>query len=252
MKKIFVPIFWLLLANVYLAQQPILKLDSVKSLSGDSIVVNLYAENLTDIGALTIKITIDTTALSWGRAMNWDNQLDGALAGFVNNQIILAWDGLNGMNLANGKLVELKLLYKGNTSLFVFDTTKTELANLEGSIVKVNFINGSVSPLTDLYENISNDIPRDYLLAQNFPNPFNPTTTIRYSLPFDSKVVIKINNVLGQDVKLLKDEIVSAGNYEVQFNSASLPSGIYFYRLSAESVDGKQKYSSIKKMILLK
>jgi len=91
-----------------------------------------------------------------------------------------------------------------------------------------------------------------YSLLQNFPNPFNPTTTVRYSLPFDSKVLIRIYNILGQDVKLLKDEIVSAGNYEVQFNSSNLPSGIYFYRLSAESIDGKQKYSSTKKMILLK
>lgn len=95
-------------------------------------------------------------------------------------------------------------------------------------------------------------IPDKFELYQNYPNPFNPTTTISYSLPFDSKVIIKIYNILGQDVKLLKDEIISAGNYEVQFNSASLSSGIYFYRFSAESVDGKQKYSSIKKMILLK
>jgi len=252
MKKIFVPIFWLLIANVYLAQQPILKLDSVKSISGDSIIVNLYAEILTDVGALTIKITVDTTSLSWGRAMNWDNQLDGALAGFVNNQIILAWDGLNGMNLANGKLVELKLWYKGNTSSLVFDTTNTELANLNGEIVKTIFINGSVSPLTDLDENIYNDIPRDYFLAQNYPNPFNPTTVIKYALPFNSKVSIKIYNLLGQDVKMLKDEIISAGNYEVKFDASSLPSGVYFYRLSAESVDGKQTFSSIKKMILLK
>jgi len=252
MKKIFVLVLWLLFANVYLAQQPILQLDSMKSISGDSIVVNLYAENLTAVGALTIKITIDTSALSWGRAMNWDNQLDGALAGFVNNQIILAWDGLNGMNLANGKLVELKLLYKGNTSPLVFDTTNTELANILGEIIKASFINGSVSPLTDLDEPLNTNIPEDYSLLQNFPNPFNPTTTVRYSLPYDSKVVIIIYNVLGQDVKLLKDEIISAGNYEVQFNSSNLPSGVYFYRISAESVDGKQKYAAIKKMILLK
>jgi hypothetical protein len=57
---------------------------------------------------------------------------------------------------------------------------------------------------------------------------------------------------LGQDVMLRKDEIINAGNYEVQFNASNLPSGVYFYRLSAESLDGKQKYSSIKKMILLK
>ena len=94
--------------------------------------------------------------------------------------------------------------------------------------------------------------PTQFNLYQNFPNPFNPTSMIRYSLPFESKVIIKIYNVLGQDVKLLKDDIVAAGNYEVQFNSSNFPSGVYFYQLTAESLDGKQKYSSIKKMILLK
>lgn len=97
-----------------------------------------------------------------------------------------------------------------------------------------------------------NLLPIEYALDQNYPNPFNPSTVIKYALPFDSKVLIKIYNALGQDVKLLKDEIISAGNYEVQFNSSNLPSGVYFYRLSAESLDGKQKYSSIKKMVLLK
>ena len=105
----------------------------------------------------------------------------------------------------------------------------------------------SISENSDISET-----PKIYSLEQNFPNPFNPATTVRYSLPVDSKVVIKISNVLGQDVKLLRDEIISAGNHEVQFNSSTLPSGVYFYRLSAVSVDGKQKFSSIKKIILLK
>jgi Tol biopolymer transport system component len=96
------------------------------------------------------------------------------------------------------------------------------------------------------------NLPTEYELKQNFPNPFNPSTTIKYALPFDSKVLIKIYNILGQEVALLKDEIIFARNYEIQFNSSNLPSGVYFYRLSAESLNGKQKFSSIKKMIILK
>ncbi|MDP3150670.1 MAG: CotH kinase family protein [Ignavibacteria bacterium] len=114
---------------------------------------------------------------------------------------------------------------------------------------------GTPGKLNDIYtktENETSILPDEFALYQNYPNPFNPSATIRYALPFDSKVVIKIYNTLGQEVALLKDEIISAGNYEVQFHSASLTSGVYFYRLSAESLDGNQKYSSIKKMILLK
>ena len=109
-----------------------------------------------------------------------------------------------------------------------------------------------IGTTTNIHDSKKINIPDKYNLSQNYPNPFNPTTTISYSLPFDSKVLIKIYNVLGQEVSLLKDEIISAGNHEVQFNSSGLTSGVYFYRLSAESLDGKEKYSTIKKMILLK
>ena len=91
-----------------------------------------------------------------------------------------------------------------------------------------------------------------YKLSQNYPNPWNPTTIIKYSLPYASRVVLKIYNSLGQEVALLKNEIESSGNYQVEFNSKQLSSGIYFYRLYAESMVGKQQFSSSKKMILLK
>ena len=95
-------------------------------------------------------------------------------------------------------------------------------------------------------------IPTEYILQQNYPNPFNPSTVIKYSLPFDSRVSLKVYNLSGQEVKVLKDEVISAGSQEVQFNSVGLTSGVYFYRLNAESLDGKQNYTSVKKMTFLK
>jgi len=91
----------------------------------------------------------------------------------------------------------------------------------------------------------------NFYLSQNFPNPFNPSTSISYTIPFDSRVVIKIYNALGQEVALLKDENITAGNYEVKFNAASLPSGIYFYRMSAEA-SGGEKFFAYRKMAVLK
>ena len=95
-------------------------------------------------------------------------------------------------------------------------------------------------------------IPSEFQLSQNYPNPFNPSTVIRYSLPYTSKVVLKIYNSLGQEVMTLKNETNTAGIYEVQFKSSNLSSGVYFYRLNAEAVDGKQSFTSTKKMILMK
>jgi hypothetical protein len=94
--------------------------------------------------------------------------------------------------------------------------------------------------------------PKEYLLYQNYPNPFNPATTIAFGLPKESNVTLTLYNTLGEVV--LKNELggKASGYHELLVDLRSNPSGVYFYRLSAESLDGKQKYSSIKKMILLK
>ncbi|GIK23258.1 MAG: hypothetical protein BroJett005_26720 [Ignavibacteriota bacterium] len=92
---------------------------------------------------------------------------------------------------------------------------------------------------------------REYTLGQNYPNPFNPSTTINFSLAVDSKVSLKIFNVLGQEVASLLNGQMSAGSQKVSFDASSLNSGVYFYRLEADGIDG-QKFSSTKKMILTK
>ena len=89
-------------------------------------------------------------------------------------------------------------------------------------------------------------LPTEFALEQNFPNPFNPGTTFRYSIPTQSKVVIKVYDILGNEIALLMDEEKSVGTYELTWNAASLPSGVYFYQLKAG------EYVITKKMILLK
>ncbi len=89
-------------------------------------------------------------------------------------------------------------------------------------------------------------LPFSYKLNQNFPNPFNPSTTINYSIPKESIVTLKIYNILGQEVKTLVSESKAPGNYNVRFNASELSSGVYFYSLKAGN------YYQVKKMMLLK
>ncbi|MFH0991830.1 MAG: carboxypeptidase regulatory-like domain-containing protein [bacterium] len=76
-------------------------------------------------------------------------------------------------------------------------------------------------------------VPAGFVLEQNFPNPFNPSTTIRYSIPTDSKVTLEVFSLLGKNVATLVERMLKAGEYQIQFNAASLPSGTYFYSLTA-------------------
>ena len=81
--------------------------------------------------------------------------------------------------------------------------------------------------------NQSDLLPERYSLDQNYPNPFNPTTSIRYDVSKQSYVTIKIFTVLGQEVRTLISEDKNAGSYSITFDARMLPSGVYFYRMTA-------------------
>ncbi|MFH1194700.1 MAG: zinc-dependent metalloprotease family protein [bacterium] len=94
-------------------------------------------------------------------------------------------------------------------------------------------------------------IPQNYVLEQNHPNPFNPTTVVKFSLPVDSKVSLKLYNVVGQEVKTLLEGTRSSGTHEITLNASYLPSGIYFYTINAIGNNGSN-FTATKKMILMK
>jgi hypothetical protein len=98
--------------------------------------------------------------------------------------------------------------------------------------------------------------PVKFTLEQNFPNPFNPSTSINYNLPFDSKVTLEVYNIIGKRVSLLVNEEQSAGYYSVNYNASTLnkniSSGVYFYKITAVEKATGNNFSSIKKMMLLK
>ena len=88
-------------------------------------------------------------------------------------------------------------------------------------------------------------VPGRFTLSQNYPNPFNPATTIRYALPHKSQVLLAVYNTLGQQVASLVQGRQEAGAYEVKFDASGLASGMYYYRLQAES------FVQTKKLLLL-
>lgn len=106
------------------------------------------------------------------------------------------------------------------------------------------------------YHNLSSEvnvgIPSKFDISQNYPNPFNPATRINYDLPVDSKVSLKLYDMLGREVyAAVNNELNTAGYYTVALNLGSLSSGTYFYRIIATGING-QEFVTTKKMQLIK
>lgn len=88
--------------------------------------------------------------------------------------------------------------------------------------------------------------PKEFKLYQNYPNPFNPSTVISWQLPSDSHVLIKVYDILGNEIETLINEEKPAGTYKIEFDASSLSSGVYFYRLQTDL------FKEVKKMILIR
>jgi hypothetical protein len=89
-------------------------------------------------------------------------------------------------------------------------------------------------------------LPKEFVLGQNHPNPFNPSTTVSYRLPVKNRVTLKVYDVLGREVATLVDEIQDAGFKSVQWDATDIATGVYFYRIKAG------KFAGVKKMMLVR
>jgi hypothetical protein len=94
--------------------------------------------------------------------------------------------------------------------------------------------------------------PDCFELTQNYPNPFNPSTSIKYSLPVNCNVQIVVHNLLGEKIEVITSEIQESGYYSITWNASVYTSGVYICTLDASGVDGKTRYRSTKKMVLIK
>jgi len=131
-----------------------------------------------------------------------------------------------------------------------FNAPKNNIGFAAGSGGLILRYDNGVTNISQTNENIIAD---HFYLYQNFPNPFNPSTTISYSIPENGIVTLKVFDALGTEVRYLVDEAQEAGYHQVEFNAEGLSSGIYFYKLKVYPANGGAgEYNSTKKLVLLK
>jgi len=133
---------------------------------------------------------------------------------------------------------------EGGSVILVGDTLYMWYSATDGSMWQIGL--AMSAPFVPVSVEQETTLPTAFALEQNFPNPFNPSTKIKYSIPEVSKVKLTLFNLLGEEVTILANEEKIAGNYAVEFNAANLPSGVYFYQLKAGD------FVQTMKMVLLK
>ena len=145
----------------------------------------------------------------------------------------------------HGKLYAVNGIGSQVSNLLTLDTSNGH-GTLIGS-VNLHGVNGiAISPNPIGVKSISSTIPKSYELYQNYPNPFNPVTKIKFDIPKQSLITVKIYDIIGREVTTLVKQKLEAGSYEINWDAADYPSGVYFYRI--ETAD----FSRTKKMVLIK
>ena len=124
-------------------------------------------------------------------------------------------------------------------------TARIKVEAVDNVFFDMSNANFSISPIG--IHNNQTGTPVEFGLFQNFPNPFNPVTIVSFGIPKKSAVTLKVYDAVGREIStLVNNEIKAEGYYNIEFNAALLPSGIYYYRLQAG------EFADTKKMILVK
>ena len=218
---------------------------------GDTIVYFIRVENCPPLFAFTSAFNFDQDK------MNFAGTEDGGFLSDQGNEQITSLSfiddgngfqaitrlGYNDSTLIAGEGTILKVKFVATEGLSVVPTFQLSLMGLiagDGqSLYGFTYDDLTSVKFTDL-------TPTDYKLFQNFPNPFNPSTTIRYQIPELGTVSLKIYDILGNEVATLVNKEQPAGSYSISFNGSALASGIYVYRIISNG------FIQTRKMLLLK
>lgn len=215
-------------------------------LAGDKDVVLLPLKvdcNVT-FGAMSLFVSYPENLIQF---LDVESKADGFVFNCNNGLFSLAWQNIIPMKLNSGdQVVVLKFKIK--------ETLKSNNVKLD-LLPQSEFSDASGRVISDiglLIPVLAGNVPREFILKNNYPNPFNPATVISYSLPVESRVKITIYNVLGQVVQEPVNSIKQAGTYDAAFDGSVLSSGVYFYEINAKAINGSETFYSVKKAVLQK
>ncbi|MBI4427715.1 MAG: T9SS type A sorting domain-containing protein, partial [Ignavibacteriales bacterium] len=223
----------------------VFKVGSGSGRHGERLTIPLEVESMTGVVSLQAVLNFDS------RVMKIVDIESGGIA--IGKTFVWAKDNQSGeLRIA---LASSSLLTSGGTLALIIFEIADDARGTESSAINVTQVLANESDMTNSAQSAVIEIigkPTSYQLFENYPNPFNPSTTIQYQVPDDNSLVrLAVYNTLGQLVKILVDERKDAGTHVVQWNGtdergALVGSGVYYYRMQAGN------FAQSKKLMLLK
>ena len=218
-------------------------LEDIQAQPGEQISIPFVTSGDKDILSFDISLNYDNSSLKYVGLKKTDLVNDFQIFENVSNNcsIKVGAFSLNEKKIS-GCFLEMVFEVVGETG----SSSQVELQSY-----RFNAEPGLYAATTVYIEAANADLPTDYVLHNNYPNPFNPETNIQFDIPESGNVILKIYNMLGQEVKTLVEENMNAGIHKVQWDGTNefgqtVPSGLYIYQLIAEN------FSATKKMSLMK
>jgi len=229
-----------------------LKLTSEKVLVGQTVTLNVAVDNAASLQGFGFDLSYDTDKFEFVEAT--PAQEDLLKTGGAETPVFLKQEKTLGeITVANAVVDGSPITGAGDVVSLTFRVLTEFEDNARFEIANGVVFDGSqlANPVVALGSLSVESTPTEFALLQNFPNPFNPETTIKYNVAEGANVSLRIYNVVGQVVRTLVAEQQNAGRYTVRWNGAddrgvSVSSGIYFYQISAGD------FSDVKKLMLLK
>jgi hypothetical protein len=195
-----------------------------------TVTVNPFVDAIDDLIAMVNSLNLRNSGLATSLTQKLNNAKASLQQGDYQTALDLLSDFINQVEAQRGKAI----------------TEEDADALISQAEAIIDAINAASAPKITFESPDIASLPTNYALDQNFPNPFNPVTTIQFSVPRESHVRLKVYNSFGAEVATLVDRQVAAGTYKVNWDASRLASGFYLYRLETEG------FAQTKKLLLMK